>query len=76
PGEPHYYDTRLDRRRALVVNPLCRCSNPDSHNNAWAWAGELAAHFAQDLPGHWISWQDLSNRVLDHYRQTSISREE
>ncbi|KAF2832404.1 hypothetical protein CC86DRAFT_270882, partial [Ophiobolus disseminans] len=74
PGDPHYYGTRLDRTAGLIVNSLCRCQNPDSHGNAWAFDGN--AFQARAMDGRVMMWKDLANKVLDHYGRWPISREE
>jgi hypothetical protein len=76
PGEPHHYGTKLDREaRANIINPLCRCRNPDSHRDAWADDGD--GPWQADNRGMPISWKQTMNRVLDCYPgKTSVSWEE
>jgi hypothetical protein len=66
PGEPHHYGTRIDRQaRANLINPLCRCRNPDGHRDAWAFDGDEP--YTIDNRGVPISWKQAANRVLDQY---------
>jgi len=74
PGEPHYFGTRLDRQNALVVNPLCRCQDPASHGNAWAFADNEPHGF--DMNQRPMLWAELANKALDHYGRSQITREE
>jgi hypothetical protein len=75
-GEPHHYGTKLDREaQANIVNPLCRCRNPDSHRDAWTRNGDEP--WLADNRGMPISWKQTMNRILDcHPSKTSVSREE
>lgn len=68
PGEPHNFGTTPDRRTPTIVNPLCRCQNPESHGNAWAFTGNYS--WMVDTHGRRMSWKELANRVLDHCRKS------
>jgi len=74
PGEPHYYGTRLDRANALIVNPLCKCQNPQSHGNAWAFTSD--EYDPVDMNGRPMLWKEVANKALDYYGRWPITREE
>ncbi|KAF1917657.1 hypothetical protein BDU57DRAFT_405333, partial [Ampelomyces quisqualis] len=63
PGEPHHFGTTLDRQASNIDNPLCRCQNPESHGDAWAFTGSLS--WMTDTRGRRMSWRELVNRVLE-----------
>jgi hypothetical protein len=74
PGDPHYFRTRLDRRASRLIMPLCRCTNPQGHGDAWTF---INMEKMRDIRGDRISWKQLMNRVLDYYvDKTTVSREE
>lgn len=74
PGEPHHFGTTLDHRDPNIVNPLCRCQNPESHGDAWAFTGNLS--WMIDTQGRRMTWKELATRVLQHYGKTHISLDE
>jgi hypothetical protein len=77
PGDPHYYGTRLDRAAAKAINTLCRCQNPGSHTDAWAFSDDMPpGYYARDQQYRPLTWRQVSNRVLDICNKAEVSREE
>jgi hypothetical protein len=72
PGQPHYFDTRSDFETGRLINTLCRCRDPNSHGNAWTVA--LPGHY--DRSGREIPYQQLLNRILDHYGTATVSNKQ
>jgi hypothetical protein len=52
---------------------LCRCSNPDSHGDAYTMLNSPRGY---DINGKPINWQEAKTRMLDHHGQNQISHAE
>lgn len=77
PRETPRYGTRIDQsgtRMGRVINPLCRCQNPNSHGDAWAFTGDALQ--VRDVHGRRMTWAEHANKAIDHHGRFPISRRE
>jgi hypothetical protein len=51
----------------------CRCSNPDSHGDAYTMLDSPRGYDINDKP---IDWQEVKNRMLNFYGKEQISHQE
>jgi hypothetical protein len=73
PGEPHHFGARTDFARGEVICILCRCSNPESHGDAYTM---LNSPRGRDIHGRPIDWQEAKKRMLDYHREDQITHAE
>jgi hypothetical protein len=73
PGEPHHFGSRTDHQRGEVMCTTCRCSDPDSHSDAYTMLNSPRGYDINNKP---IDWQEAKNRMLDFYGKCQISHQE
>jgi hypothetical protein len=71
PGQPHYFNTRIDYDRCEAFRTMCRCQNPDSHGNAWT----TTIIKGYDKNNNLLSSQDLAHQILDRVGTPTVSHE-
>ncbi|KAH7093650.1 hypothetical protein FB567DRAFT_610204 [Paraphoma chrysanthemicola] len=69
PGQPHYFNTHIDRQLNQVISPMCRCQNPNSHGDAWT----TIKREGRDHNYKTILWEELANKILDHVGTATVS---
>jgi hypothetical protein len=73
PGEPHHFGSWTDHQKGQVMCTTCRCSNPDSHGDAYTMLDSPRGYDINHMP---IDWQQVKNRMLDHHGKEQISHQQ